>query len=334
MCAEQPWQWDRFLPALLFALREIPSSSLGYSPFQLLYGREVRGPLSILREIWTNENVKTEAKTEYYYVIELRERLKETLELARKSLLEMSERYRKYYDAKAKPCKLKVNDKVLVLLPSDQSKLLVQWQEPYTVVDTKHENNYVVDVRGNLKLFHINLLKRYFERDESTGNITLCFEVAEALMEEEKEDVNEVEQDEISEEGLVHMPSVTQKEFMENIGVNSDLETKESDEIKRLLCRYQDVFTDVPKKTSVMTSKIFLTTDEPIHSKPYMVPQALRETIKQETEAMLKLGTIERSDSPYGHPIVIVKKADGCNRFCIDFCRLNKVMVFGPRADT
>ena len=218
----------------------------------------------------------------------------------------------------------------MVLLPSDQSKLLVQWQGPYTVVDTKHENNYVVDVRGNLKLFHINLLKRYFERDESTGNITGCFEVAEALMEEEKEAANEVEQHEICEEGLVHMPSVTQKEFVENIRVNFDLETKESDEIKSLLYRYQDVFTDVPKKTSVMTYKIFLTTDEPIDSKPYMVPQALRETIKQETEAMLKLGIIERSVSPYGHPIVIVKKADGSNRFCIYFCRLNKVMVFDP----
>ena len=39
---------------------------------------------------------------------------------------------------------------------------------------------------------------------------------------------------------------------------------------------------------------------------------------------------IERSDSPYGHPIVIVKKTDGSNRFCIDFRRLNKVMVFDP----
>ena len=103
MYAEQPRQWDGFLPALLFALREIPSFSLGYSPFQLLYRREVRGRLSILREIWTNENVKTEAKTEYNYVIELRKRLEETWELARKSLLEMSEKYRKYYDAKAKP---------------------------------------------------------------------------------------------------------------------------------------------------------------------------------------------------------------------------------------
>ena len=68
-------------------------------------------------------------------------------------------------------------------------------------------------------------------------------------------------------------------------------------EVKRLLCTYQDVFTDVPKKTSVMTCKIHLTTDEPIRSRPYLVPQAMRESIKQEVEAMLKMGIIERSDS-------------------------------------
>merc|ERR1712030_212377 len=54
------------------------------------------------------------------------------------------------------------------------------------------------------------------------------------------------------------------------------------------------------------------------------------ETIQNEVEDMLRLGVIERSDSPYGHPIVMVKKADGSNRFCIDFRRLNKVTVFDP----
>ena len=71
MCSEQPKQWDRYLPALLFALREIPSSSLGYSLFELLYGRHVRGPMEILRELWTNEDLNTEQKDEYQYVIEL-----------------------------------------------------------------------------------------------------------------------------------------------------------------------------------------------------------------------------------------------------------------------
>ncbi|KAL7870568.1 hypothetical protein SRHO_G00080650 [Serrasalmus rhombeus] len=33
--------WDRWLPFLLFAYREVPQASTGFSPFQLLYGREV-----------------------------------------------------------------------------------------------------------------------------------------------------------------------------------------------------------------------------------------------------------------------------------------------------
>jgi transposase InsO family protein len=57
MCAERPKDWDRYLTlsAMLFAYREAPQESLGFSPFELLYGRTVRGPMSILREFWTKE---------------------------------------------------------------------------------------------------------------------------------------------------------------------------------------------------------------------------------------------------------------------------------------
>ena len=37
--------WDQLLPYLLFAYREVPQASTGFSPFELLYGRDVRGPL-------------------------------------------------------------------------------------------------------------------------------------------------------------------------------------------------------------------------------------------------------------------------------------------------
>ena len=36
-CAERPNDWDKYLPALLFAVREIPQESFGFSPFELLY---------------------------------------------------------------------------------------------------------------------------------------------------------------------------------------------------------------------------------------------------------------------------------------------------------
>ena len=44
--------WDRCLPYLLFAYREVPCESTGYFPFELLYGRTVRGPLVNVKENW------------------------------------------------------------------------------------------------------------------------------------------------------------------------------------------------------------------------------------------------------------------------------------------
>ena len=35
---------------LLFAYREVPQATTGFSPFELLYGRDIRGPLDVLRE--------------------------------------------------------------------------------------------------------------------------------------------------------------------------------------------------------------------------------------------------------------------------------------------
>lgn len=43
-------EWDTLLSYILFAYREGPQDSTGFSPFELLYGRYVRGPLSLIRE--------------------------------------------------------------------------------------------------------------------------------------------------------------------------------------------------------------------------------------------------------------------------------------------
>jgi len=36
MCVEKPKDWDRYLPALLYAYREVPQESLNFSPFELM----------------------------------------------------------------------------------------------------------------------------------------------------------------------------------------------------------------------------------------------------------------------------------------------------------
>ena len=78
MCAERPNDWDTYLPALFFALREIPQKSSGFFPFEPLYGRNVRGPMQILRELWSVEETDEHARLAYQYVIDLRKRPEKT----------------------------------------------------------------------------------------------------------------------------------------------------------------------------------------------------------------------------------------------------------------
>ncbi|KAL8598062.1 hypothetical protein ACOMHN_062660 [Nucella lapillus] len=99
-------------------------------------------------------------------------------------------------------------------------------------------------------------------------------------------------------------------------------------DIQALLAEYTDVFSDLPNATTIEECRVDLTDDNPIRSKPYPVPFSQRETVKEEVEAMLKMGVIEPSVSPYASPIVLVKKRDGKIRFCVDYRKLNKAVVF------
>lgn len=48
--SDEPQIWDRYLQPLLFAYREVPQATTGFSPFELLFGYDVRGPLFLLKE--------------------------------------------------------------------------------------------------------------------------------------------------------------------------------------------------------------------------------------------------------------------------------------------
>ena len=47
--------WDKHLSILLWAIRDVPNIITGLSPYQLVYGKIGRGPLSVLKDTWTGE---------------------------------------------------------------------------------------------------------------------------------------------------------------------------------------------------------------------------------------------------------------------------------------
>ena len=65
----------------------------------------------------------------------------------------------------------------------------------------------------------------------------------------------------------------------------------------------------------------------PISKAPYrMVPTELKE-LKEKLQDLLDKGFIRTSASPWGAPVLFVKKKDGSMRLCIDYRELNKVTI-------
>lgn len=100
LCSLKPSEWHRYLPSALFAMREIPSDTLGFSPFELLYGRHIRAPLAILHDLWSDPEVDKDTFTSYQFVFELRNKLEETAEIAASHAKLSADRYKSYFDKK------------------------------------------------------------------------------------------------------------------------------------------------------------------------------------------------------------------------------------------
>ena len=345
LCSEQPKQWNRYINALLFAYREVPQASTGLSPFELLYGRTVRGPMAILKELWTEEFDESEVKTSYQYVIDLREKLEQTLKLVHDELKKSQARYQRYYNRNAKDRKFVVGYKVLILLPTDKNKLLMQWKGPFKVEKTVGTNDYGIQIDGKVKTFHANMLKKYIEREtaedingheeESEGDDngddkdvggSILHLTAASIIETTVSGTNGA----IHDEELLELGPTTPNETAAYVVLGEQLSEEQRVQLEDLIDRYEHIFTDVPGDSNLTEHQIELTSEEPVRSKPYVIPCNVRESLKEDIQAMLQMGVIRESKSPYASPVVVVRKKDGTNRVCVDYRKLNRLTVFDP----
>ncbi len=294
--------WDRLIPYVLFAYREVPQASTGFSPFELLYGRTVRGPLDVLRETW--EEPKAKDANVVSYVLAMREKMDQMTELVHENLSRVQEYQKRWYDKTTRVRELGVGEKVIVLLPTSTHKLRAQWQGPYTVVRKIGDANYVVDMKDKAKrhrTFHVNMLKRWYEPKN-------CLYLTQ-------------EQGDSSDE--LPLWSNTSDGDPEISSVNLSLVQQQA--LRQLIDEFRDVFDDEPGKTTLVEHRIETGNARPIRQQPYRLPYAHRDTVKQELEKMKEAGIITPSNSQWASPIVLVPKKDGTMRMCVDYRKLNSV---------
>ena len=129
-------------------------------------------------------------------------------------------------------------------------------------------------------------------------------------------------------EGLVESPSICDNESVELLNINPDLTKEQQSQVRQLVTNFASTFTGKPGCTTLLEHDIKLTTNTPVRVKQYPLPFNMMEAAKDEVRDMINLDIVEPSESPYCSPVLIVKKKDNTNRFCIHFRTLNKMTVF------
>uniref|UniRef100_A0A9J8CHH6 Gypsy retrotransposon integrase-like protein 1 n=1 Tax=Cyprinus carpio carpio TaxID=630221 RepID=A0A9J8CHH6_CYPCA len=232
--AEDKRDWDQMLPYVLFGIREIPQASTGFTPFELLFGRQPRGLLDVAREAW--EQQPAIHRTTIEHVREIRERIDKVMPIVREHLVRAQQRH---YNRAAQPREFQRGDHVLVLVPTAACKFLATWQGPYTVTEKVGPVTYCVRQPGRRRaeqLYHINLLKRWVGTGPQLSAYTSSTPVV--------------------------------------VDMDPQLSAAQKSELQHLVSQFPDVFSPQPGRTHVLEHDVHTPPGTIVRQQPYRVPEA------------------------------------------------------------
>lgn len=316
LCLENGADWEKNLPFALLVLRTTVHQSTGYSPAELVHGKNLRTPETIIFEkLCGIENEEQTPVTEY--IFDLINRLKKCQELAIESMEDAREKRKLWYDRDAVDRKFKPGDQVLVVATYKPNKFAVSWIGPGTVEKQISETNYVVNIPGRREpsqVFHVNMLKPYRQRAEM---INVLFS-----------EITSVDNKETDLE-IVYPHSDPNVYDFNEIVRNGNLEMKHTtdqiEKLKGVLDRHRDLFSNDPGRTDLIEHDIELISDKPVRIKPYRMSQRQTEILKREIKRMLELKIIEIGESDYSSPLILVEAPHKQPRPCLDYRVLNSI---------
>lgn len=128
------------------------------------------GPLSLLKSDWLQETDLSSAKQNVVeFILNTRERLRHALDNAKQHATDERTKSKQWYDRKAVLQSFEPGDKILVLLPMPGKPLKAKFHGPDFVEERLGPVDYVIstpDRRKSKRVCHVNLLKRYYGREE------------------------------------------------------------------------------------------------------------------------------------------------------------------------
>ncbi|KAL2089275.1 hypothetical protein ACEWY4_013963 [Coilia grayii] len=320
-CASCAGDWDVAIPFLLFAIRDAVNDSTGFSPFELVYGHEVRGPVKLMQEKFLEPRGQCSL---LQYVAVFKDRLRAACEVARANLEGAKELMKEHFDKKAVVRSFSVGEKVLALMPLRGDKLSTRFCGPYSIVKQVGEHNYVLntpDRRRSTQLCHVNLLKKYHERAHCN---TVC-NVVKLPAECDGVPVETESLMEVDCRGPISARLQNSAALADLGNLVKHLTPGQQQDMKTLVQSHVALFGDRPGRTSLAVHDVETGNAPPIKQHPYRLHPSKLACVREELQYMMDIGAVEPAQSEWSSPIVLIPKPDGSARFCIDYRKVNAV---------
>jgi hypothetical protein len=109
--------------------------------------------------------------------------------------------------------------------------------------------------------------------------------------------------------------------------VEDSVAVKEDMAVSAIVEEFLDVFaepTGLPPSRSHDHAIILKQDAQPVSVRPYRYPYYQKEEIEKIVRKLLESEVIQPSQSPFSSPVLLVRKADGSWRMCMDYRALNK----------
>ncbi len=125
----------------------------------------------------------------------------------------------------------------------------------------------------------------------------------------------------VDEEPLIPLPDEVKK----NLTIGEHLTPTQREELLQLLDRYSVCFDEEQETAPAhgIEHRIDTGDSPPIGTTPHRTSAFERQLINNQVQDMLEKGIIEKSNSPWAAPVVMVPKRDGSRRFCVDYRSIN-----------
>lgn len=181
---DDPQGWDEQPDYCMMAFRSSVHSSTEHTPFQLMFGREMRIPLDVMMGSGPMGNESSYSE----FVADLQGSLEAAYRDVRQNLKVAQHRQKDAYDKGVRHMVFQAGDLVLrydpQLKPGEANKFHRQWERPYEIVERATDVTYrVKKVRGHSRksqVVHFNNLRLYKRRQEGSMEETGAREVVDA----------------------------------------------------------------------------------------------------------------------------------------------------------